>query len=144
MLTPEHVEAPDPDPRIQHGAASLSAAAAIASQALAADFDAARLSSYRTLRDALAEMLVDFHNRSGAMPTPAALTSATRTPAAGSLPGARQSGGGGGGGGGGRSGSPADLLPPLELAVAVLAPLQPCNPAALQPYFHGSTLLRPN
>ena len=45
--------------------ASLSAAAALASQALAADFNAARITSYRTLRNGLAAMLIDFHNRSG-------------------------------------------------------------------------------
>ena len=53
-------------------------------------------------------MLMDFHNRSGSMPAP---------------PGRSPGGGGGGGGvggyGGGVRGPPADLLPPLELAVAV-------------------------
>ena len=84
--------------------ASLSAAAALASQALAADFNAARITSYRTLRNGLAAMLIDFHNRSGSMPSPP-----------GSLHPA-----GGAGYGGGTPGTPADLLPPLELAVAVL------------------------
>ena len=53
-------------------------------------------------------MLMDFHNRSGSMPAPP--------------PGRSPGGGGGGGGvgyGGGVRGTPADLLPPLELAVAV-------------------------
>ena len=84
--------------------ASLSAAAALASQALAADFNAARITSYRTLRNGLAAMLIDFHNRSGSMPSPPG----SRPPA------------GGAGYGGGAPGTPADLLPPLELAVAVL------------------------
>ena len=56
VLPHAHVEGPDP--RIQDdrgkGAASLSAAAAIASQALAADFNAARVSSYHTLRNGAA------------------------------------------------------------------------------------------
>ena len=52
-------------------------------------------------------MLMDFHNRSGSMPAPP--------------PGRSPGGGGGGVGGygGGVRGTPADLLPPLELAVAV-------------------------
>ena len=56
VLPHAHVEGPDP--RVQDdrgkGAASLSAAAAIASQALAADFNAARVTSYHTLRNGAA------------------------------------------------------------------------------------------
>ena len=61
-------------------------------------------------------MLMDFHNRSGSMPAP---------------PPDRSPGGGGGGGGvgygGGVRGTPADLLPPLELAVAVRRRLLGCT-----------------
>ena len=59
VLAHAHDEGPGPPMQGDRGkvAASLSAAAAIASQALAADFNAARVTSYHTLRNGLAEML---------------------------------------------------------------------------------------